>query len=105
VAWSWEWRWEVIPIAATGSRYSVYSLYAYKGTTTDAESVKDFEPHFLRARRAGLKVSLHFAENKGWEEEHEAILAFRPERLGHAVFMSQHTCERLLASRIPVEVW
>ena len=48
---------------------------------------------------------MHFAENKGWEEEHEAILAFRPERLGHAVFMSERTCERLLASRIPVEVW
>ncbi|KAJ1480537.1 hypothetical protein T484DRAFT_2794993 [Baffinella frigidus] len=62
------------------------------------------EPLFAKARAAGLKVSLHFAENRGWEEEQNAILDFAPERVGHAVYMSDAIRDRLLASRIPVEV-
>jgi adenosine deaminase len=65
---------------------------------------RDFAPHFLRARRAGLKVSLHFAENEGNEREHGDILDFIPDRLGHAVYMSESITERLLQLRIPVEV-
>ena len=65
---------------------------------------RDFAPHFLRARRAGLKVSLHFAENEGNEREHGDILDFSPDRLGHAVYMSESVRERLLQLRIPVEV-
>lgn len=59
---------------------------------------------FERARAAGLKVSLHFAENKGEEKEHHSILDFAPERVGHAVFMSSSIADRLASSKIPVEV-
>ena len=74
------------------------------GNPNRGDWVRDFEPHFIRARRAGLKVSLHFAENKGCDDEHEAILAFRPDRVGHAVYMSKGVEERLLAQKTPVEV-
>jgi hypothetical protein len=59
---------------------------------------------FERARAAGLKVSLHFAENEGEEREHNSILDFAPERVGHAVFMSRSVADRLASSKIPVEV-
>lgn len=64
----------------------------------------ELEPLFARARAAGLKVSLHFAENVGWDTEHNAILDFAPERVGHAVYMGGAVRNRLLASRTPVEV-
>lgn len=62
------------------------------------------EPHFARARAAGLKVSLHFAENKGCSAEHRRILAFAPERVGHAVYMDAGVARALRESKIPVEV-
>jgi adenosine deaminase len=74
------------------------------GNPNCGDWARDLEPHFRRARRAGLKVSLHFAENKGWNQEHQAILDFRPDRVGHAVYMSEAVGERLLAQKIPVEV-
>jgi len=64
----------------------------------------EFRPLFQQARDAGLRVSLHFAENKGYEDEHEKILEFGPDRLGHAVFMSQNITEKVLQKRTPVEV-
>eukprot|EP00960_Hanusia_phi_P002176 62568-Hanusia_phi.AAC.3 len=63
----------------------------------------EFRPLFQQARDAGLRVSLHFAENKGYEDEHEKILEFGPDRLGHAVFMSQNITEKVLQKRTPVE--
>ena len=62
------------------------------------DTLSPSESHIMR------RVSLHFAENKGAEKEHIDILDFAPERVGHAVFMSRAISDRLIASRIPVEV-
>lgn len=64
---------------------------------------RDFQPIFERCRRAGMKVALHFAENRENEAEHRAMLDFSPDRLGHAVFMSTRTRDQLLSTQIPVE--
>lgn len=64
----------------------------------------ELRPLFQQARDAGMRVSLHFAENKGHEEEHEKILEFRPDRLGHAVFMSNKITDKVLNTKTPVEV-
>ena len=74
------------------------------GNPLRGDFARDFRYHFDRARSAGLKVSLHFAENRENEAEHSAILDFAPDRVGHAVYMSDAICRRLLAQRIPVEV-
>jgi adenosine deaminase len=50
-----------------------------------------------------LPISLHFAELPD-DDEADAMLQFRPERLGHAVAMSGKSLDQLLDSRICVEV-
>jgi adenosine deaminase len=47
---------------------------------------KDFVPVLSKARGAGFKVAVHFAEV---DEEADALdsLRFGPERLGHGTFM------------------
>lgn len=62
-----------------------------------------FQPLLLRARAAGLPLAVHFAEISH-EEETAAMLALRPERLGHACCLSDAEERALIASRIPVEV-
>lgn len=65
---------------------------------------EDFEPLLHRVRdRMGLPVSLHFAEVDN-EDEAFQMLAFRPDRVGHAVVMSPAVCTALMDARTPVEV-
>ena len=56
-----------------------------------------------KARDAGLPVAIHFAELENADEAAQ-ILKFAPERLGHAVCMSEATKELLLRTSIPVEI-
>lgn len=62
-----------------------------------------FQPLLLRARAAGLPLAVHFAEISH-EVETAAMLALRPERLGHACCLSEAEERALIDSRIPVEV-
>ena len=62
-----------------------------------------FEPLLLRARAAGLPLAVHFAEIPH-DVETAAILALRPERLGHACYLSESEERALIASKIPVEI-
>lgn len=64
-----------------------------------------FEPYFraLREKCARrMPITLHFAEVPNDEEAHE-MLAFKPDRFGHAVCMSDSVAKCLVESRIPVE--
>lgn len=66
----------------------------------------DFEPVFRRARHefgSRFGLSLHFGEVDN-EDEARAMLAFKPDRLGHAVCMSSDIADRVLRSGICVEV-
>uniref|UniRef100_M4B6M1 Adenosine deaminase domain-containing protein n=1 Tax=Hyaloperonospora arabidopsidis (strain Emoy2) TaxID=559515 RepID=M4B6M1_HYAAE len=62
-----------------------------------------FEHVLRRARAGGLKLAVHFAEHFS-DAESGRILAFRPDRLGHACCLSEPLYARMLALRIPVEV-
>lgn len=64
-----------------------------------------FMPLFVAARDAGMKTALHFADDKKAEREKKMMLAFQPDRLGHAVYMSKavETQLRSLSPKIPVE--
>jgi adenosine deaminase len=104
------------------------------GNPNAGDFAKDFAPLLTEARDVGMGVSIHFAENAGCGDEHEAILAWavrlkageggsegadsegglaqpcmhRGTRLGHAVFMSQEARSALLHGDrykgLPVEV-
>eukprot|EP00668_Euglena_longa_P032089 GGOE01041375.1.p1 GENE.GGOE01041375.1~~GGOE01041375.1.p1 ORF type:complete len:349 (-),score=81.40 GGOE01041375.1:355-1260(-) len=63
-----------------------------------------FRPALQLAKRDGLCISLHFAEATTKPEEVDQMLDFRPNRVGHACFMTEAQEARLLRSGIPVEV-
>ena len=69
----------------------------YKGAFTE------LEPQLRRAREAGLPVSLHVGE-KDDEEELDAMLEFRPDRIGHLVFSKEKTQAKVKAYKIPIEM-
>lgn len=61
------------------------------------------EPHCTAARAAGLGVVLHCGESWKKQAEWTAMIDWRPDRLGHCVYLDRHNKERLLASGTPVE--
>lgn len=74
-----------------------------------AGKFEDFSPLLEKARSAGLKVVVHAAEVVN-PTEVEQILAFKPERLGHAICVhptrggTDAVWRTLLDSKIPVEI-
>lgn len=50
-------------------------------------NIPNFRTAFTRAKDAGLKITLHFAETlaSGTIEELETLLSFKPDRLGHVI--------------------
>eukprot|EP00164_Ancoracysta_twista_P006652 GFYU01009302.1.p1 GENE.GFYU01009302.1~~GFYU01009302.1.p1 ORF type:complete len:349 (-),score=56.91 GFYU01009302.1:130-1176(-) len=64
---------------------------------------EDKIPAFDKARQLGLKISLHCAEIPK-ESGTDAILAFRPDRLGHCCCLSPQQLKSLEENPIPIEV-
>lgn len=62
-----------------------------------------FEPIFRRAREAGLRVALHCGEDVHKQEEWSRMMDFRPDRLGHCVYLDSTNFGRLLELKVPVE--
>jgi adenosine deaminase len=62
-----------------------------------------FEPVLERARTAGLKLTVHFAEHFD-NAEAARILDFRPDRVGHACCLSEALYDRMVKQAMPVEV-
>lgn len=67
--------------------------------------MNDFLPQFLRAKEAGLKITVHIAETpENTEEDTLKLLSFGPSRLGHATFLSAKAQDVVVKERIPVEI-
>ena len=64
----------------------------------------EYKAIFEEVRKEGLKVSVHAAENKGQNEELDAILAFKPDRLGHTTHASVEQLKLITELGIPVEI-
>ena len=77
---------------------------------------RDFQPAFELARKEGLPIAIHCGEVPSGENEleedeaklkayHEAesILQFNPDRLGHALLLSDSLMEKLFHQPIPIE--
>lgn len=61
---------------------------------------------FARARRAGLKTTLHFAEiaESGTDEELNTLLSWQPDRLGHVIHVKDEFRNRIEEANIGVEL-
>ena len=66
-------------------------------------SFADFAPAFEAARAAGLRIAVHTGEVEH-AADNAAVLAFRPDRLGHALLLSPADVAALRAAPIPVEL-
>lgn len=64
---------------------------------------EDFQVEFRRAREEGFKVSLHCAEQKAQTDGQEMI-DFRPDRLGHCIFLSPEQIKEVVDLDIAVEL-
>ena len=66
-------------------------------------SFAGFLPCFEAARREGLLIAAHVGEIDH-EADTDAILSFRPERLGHALLLTTAQKSRLSTKPIPIEI-
>jgi adenosine deaminase len=62
-----------------------------------------FASAFEAARAAGLRIAVHAAEVPN-AADNASILAFRPDRLGHALLLSEADVAALQANPIPIEL-
>jgi len=71
--------------------------------------IDDFFPLLSKVRNSGLKLAIHTAEVHN-DVETEAILRFKPDRIGHGTFIPPQRCnnpklfEMLKEAKIPVEL-
>lgn len=68
--------------------------------------VSIFTPAFKKAKKAGLSITVHFAEipQSSLDEELETILSWEPDRLGHCVHVSEKFKQILGERRIALEL-
>jgi adenosine deaminase len=64
---------------------------------------RDFLGVLQTARDAGLRTSIHVGEVRDTDEETAAMLRWRPDRIGHAVFLNEETRALMHELRIPLE--
>ena len=66
-------------------------------------SFSDFVSVFTRAKGHGLFTTVHTSEIQGVEEETQAILEFRPNRIGHFLFPTEAQVSALIDRGISIE--
>eukprot|EP00041_Stephanoeca_diplocostata_P005212 m.58031 g.58031 ORF g.58031 m.58031 type:complete len:369 (+) comp15638_c0_seq4:254-1360(+) len=74
------------------------------GGVTTAKHWRDFVPVFAHARGAGLPVALHCGEDTTRQAQWKEMIDWRPDRLGHCVYLDHDNMAALRASGIPVEI-
>lgn len=66
-------------------------------------SFADFKQVFTRARGHGLFTTVHTSEIRGVENETDAILDFKPNRMGHFLFPTEEQIRKAIVAGIVVE--
>jgi adenosine deaminase len=66
-------------------------------------SFHHFQEAFQRGRDAGLKCTIHFGEISEPQNARN-IVAFRPERVGHATVLEEDVIQALHSNPIPIEI-
>lgn len=62
------------------------------------------KPAFDRAKEHGFPVTLHFNEIVENLSEAPSMLAFKPDRLGHATFLDDYCRKTIYERHVPVEI-
>lgn len=57
-----------------------------------------------RARCHGLKITVHVAEVPNRDDETDAVLSFQPDRLGHALWVSEKQKDTIVDKNIGIEI-
>ncbi|KAF4725048.1 hypothetical protein FOZ62_030020 [Perkinsus olseni] len=65
---------------------------------------RDFIPLLERARCHGLKITVHTAEVPDRDDEIDAVLAFKPDRLGHALWVTDDHKNIIMQNKLGIEV-
>lgn len=68
--------------------------------------IRIFTDAFVRAKAAGLKMTLHFAEAtvSASDVELETLLSWKPDRLGHVIHVKDEFCKIIERENIGVEI-
>lgn len=68
--------------------------------------VRIFTPAFARAKAAGLKITLHFAETtaSATDLELQTLLSWQPNRLGHVIHVPENVRAQIEKANIGVEL-
>lgn len=68
--------------------------------------VRIFTDSFARAKAAGLKMTLHFAEAEisASDSELKTLLSWKPDRLGHVIHVKEEYCKVIERENIGVEL-
>lgn len=63
-------------------------------------------PAFLKAKEAGQRITLHFAEapSSSTDEELAELLSWRPDRLGHVIHVKDKFREEIVRAKVGVEL-
>ncbi|KAK7047208.1 hypothetical protein VNI00_006874 [Paramarasmius palmivorus] len=70
-----------------------------------AGDMTSLSPYISQAKQAGLGVTLHIAETKdNPPDEALDLLAYKPNRLGHATFLNEKALDVVLEEKICVEI-
>jgi adenosine deaminase len=68
--------------------------------------IRIFAPNFARAKAAGLKITLHFAESEpaSTDLELQTLLSWKPDRLGHVIHVKEEFRKTIEQQDIGVEL-
>lgn len=65
-----------------------------------------FEEAFAKAKRHGLKITLHFAEttHSSTEKELNTLMSYQPDRLGHIIHVPDDIKDEIASRRLGLEL-
>lgn len=67
-------------------------------------NIRPLFPELLRAKAAGLGITVHLGESPNENDQLEILETLRPHRIGHAVFLTEEAKEWLKIHPIPTEM-
>ncbi len=66
--------------------------------------IRKIVPELARAKRSGLFLALHLGESRNERDPEEILDLLQPDRIGHAVFLSEEAKRSIFERRIPIEM-
>lgn len=101
-----------VPVEETAWNIDLAIKYMHRGVVkvdmagNDNLAALEHAPHYMRAKEAGLGITIHAAEAGPAERATEALDLFGAERIGHGIRIGEDPAvlERIIDEQIPLEV-